>query len=76
MGLATEKKKKKCLYFSILLSEWTPSDIEEMAVDLNSTHLSPSPKIGPINRIPASAVGISHLCALVRVLQENQGLAK
>lgn len=56
VGQAT--KKKKCLYFFILSSEWTPSDIKELAVDLNSTRLPPSPKICPINHIPASGMGI------------------
>lgn len=70
------QKKKKCLYFPILLFEWTPSDIKEMAVDLNSTPLSPSPEICPINHMPASGVDISHLRAPIRVVQGNQGLAQ
>lgn len=77
MGLGNQKKKKKKKWlFFLLFFVWVNTKWKkEMVAGLESTSLSPTPKIYPVNDTPSSGAGMSHLRAPVRVSQEHPGLA-
>lgn len=69
VGLAT-KKKKKCLYFFSLLSEWTLSDVKKMVVDLKQRRYPLPQKSTQGIVIPSFGMGISHVRAPSSLVRE------